>query len=476
MSTPRTRPSLASTRLPAALALVAGLALPMVGCGGAPAETAPSGAPSSRDALALAPALVDASWPVQMADDAARAPFEGHPGWTALFARDLDAARAAFGAEGSTGRGLSRSHAELSAMYRQAALLAANATRHVYGTDRQKDSDPPQVDYVLGVSHALLGACAEASAALGAATGEGVPAAGSAYWVEQAAEAPCGALALDAPSGAFPVPGEDPAPGTRPTPAPMPHLQFAEPGDGDRMVDVADPAALMALAAWHEAAARAAAPEGEAVFVDALLAPWRLPGEAMPPVGGDGAAAEWLFGGFALSAGDVPFLAAAPRDGVAAVAAHAATSPLAAALAPAVDGDKIDPDRVLDTSAAVGQVLEAAMAARSGGVQGFHRPFAEVARVAVLRAGMLVADGADQYRDAGILRINALERSNGPTADPVFLMSVAAWDAGNRNPLRAQEIIHSLARSHPAVEAARTPLDALHIRLSRSAASGGPVF
>ena len=89
---------------------------------------------------------------------------------------------------------------------------------------------------------------------------------------------------------------------------------------------------------------------------------------------------------------------------------------------------------------------------------------------------MLVADGAGQYRDAGILRINALERSNGPAGDPVFLLSVAAWDAGNRNPLRAQELIHALAKAHPALEAARIPLDALHIRLSRNTASGGPVF
>jgi hypothetical protein len=116
------------------------------------------------------------------------------------------------------------------------------------------------------------------------------------------------------------------------------------------------------------------------------------------------------------------------------------------------------------------------MAAAGGGVQAFHRPFAEIARVAVLRAGMLVADGAGQYRDAGILRINALERSNGPAGDPVFLLSVAAWDAGNRNPLRAQELIHALAKAHPALEAARIPLDALHIRLSRNTASGGPVF
>jgi hypothetical protein len=115
------------------------------------------------------------------------------------------------------------------------------------------------------------------------------------------------------------------------------------------------------------------------------------------------------------------------------------------------------------------------MAAKAGKEEGFHRPFADIARVAVLRAGMLVADAAGQYRDAGILRINALERSTGPTGDPVFLMAVAAWDAGNRNPQRAQDLIHSLTGRFPGVDAARYPLDAMHIRLARNAGPATPV-
>lgn len=420
--------------------------------------------------------LVAATWPVQMADDAARARFEGHPGWTALFSRDLGAALVGFAGDETQRRGLARTHALLAALHRQGALLAANATRHVYGTDRQAAVDPPEVDYVVGISQALLGACPEAAAALGVAKGEGVPAEGVAYWMMRSAEAPCGDLSLDAPPAAFPRPAAGPTPGERPAPAAVPHHQYPEQGAEGRMVAVTNPAALMALAAWHEAAARAAAPEGEARYVDATLAPWRLPGESRPRVDTTEGAPEWLFAGFALAPGDLAFLAETSADGVVAVGAHAGTSPLAAALQPAVVEDAIDPDAVLDLAAAVGRQVETAMAARGGGAKDFHRPFAEIARVAVLRAGMLVADGAGQYRDAGILRINALERSNGPAGDPVFLLSVAAWDAGNRNPLRAQELIHSLAKSHPALEAARTPLDALHIRLSRNTASGGPVF
>ncbi|MEC8423605.1 MAG: hypothetical protein VX000_07495, partial [Myxococcota bacterium] len=332
------------------------------------------------------------------------------------------------------------------------------------------------VDYVVGISQALLGACPEAAASLEKTKGADVPAEGLGYWTTSAADAPCGDLSLDAPEGAFPRPAEGPAPGKRPTPAALPHHRYPEQGEEGRMVAVTNPAALMALAAWHEAAARAAAPEGDSVYIDATLAPWRLPGESRRQLEAIEHAPEWLFAGFALASGDLAFLAEASADGVAAVGAHAGTSPLAAALQPAVGADAIDPDAVLDLAAAVGRQVETAMAAGGGGAKDFHRPFAEIARVAVLRAGMLVADGAGQYRDAGILRINALERSNGPAGDPVFLLSVAAWDAGNRNPLRAQELIHSLAKSHPALEAARTPLDALHIRLSRNTASGGPVF
>ena len=106
-----------------------------------------------------------------------------------------------------------------------------------------------------------------------------------------------------------------------------------------------------------------------------------------------------------------------------------ARSPLAAAVAPAMVDGQIDVDKVLDQAARLGRQLNARMVEVSGQEEGFHRPFADTAKVATLRAGMMVADATNQYRDAGILRLNALEASSGPLADPVFFMSVAAWDA-----------------------------------------------
>ena len=106
---------------------------------------------------------------------------------------------------------------------------------------------------------------------------------------------------------------------------------------------------------------------------------------------------------------------------------------------------------------------------------GFHRPFAQFARIAVLQAGMIVADANDQYRDAGILRLEALERMESVSIDPVFAMSVAAWDAGNRNPMRPEDILHTFSDSFPSLTAARSPLEALHLRRSRTAAPTSPV-
>jgi hypothetical protein len=92
---------------------------------------------------------------------------------------------------------------------------------------------------------------------------------------------------------------------------------------------------------------------------------------------------------------------------------------------------------------------------------------------------MRVADKAGQYRDAGILRLEALERMEGGKGsvqrDPAFALSVAAWDASNRSPLRPEEILHKLIPDFPALAVARSPLEALHLRLNRHAAPSTPV-
>ena len=111
--------------------------------------------------------LVNAAWQVRMADASVRAPFESSGAWANLFNRAHDEALRAFAADPGAGRGLARVHLELAELFREAARLNANATRHVYGTDRQPE-DPVEVAYLLGASAALLGDNEAANAAFAA--------------------------------------------------------------------------------------------------------------------------------------------------------------------------------------------------------------------------------------------------------------------------------------------------------------------
>jgi hypothetical protein len=115
------------------------------------------------------------------------------------------------------------------------------------------------------------------------------------------------------------------------------------------------------------------------------------------------------------------------------------------------------------------------MAGAAGQEASFHRAFADYARVGLLRAGDRLAFKLGDTDAGGRLRINALDRTSGSTLDPLFLLSVAAWDAGNRNSVRAEELVHGQLTEVPGLEAARLPLDALHIRLSRNAVAGPPM-
>ena len=492
---PAPRASNPGALLLAALLLAGGPVVASVamvsGCGGGGCGTGAPEVPAAELATQVLPqALAEATWPVRMADDAARAPFEAHPGWALLFQRDHGQALAAFSSDRGDGRGLARTHAELAALYRQAALLGARSAQNTYG-DARAAEDPVEVDYLLGVAAALDGKPDLARAAF-TALGDAGPeplkqaAAGWQAWLAAGSAWPPDAALTAIPGAPGPVePGQAPEVGS------LPHFQLVERSAEQRTVEVGDPTSLYLLARWHEAAARQAAPaDGEAI--DLYLAPWRLPAERAPaPAAGNTAATTgspttappgavsiddaWLFGGFVLAPADLRFLAEASTEGVAAVTRHQADSPLAAAVAPAIVDGQVVPDRMLDQAAWLGQQLEARMAARAGSEQPFHEPFARLGMVAVLRAGMIVADANGQFRDAGVLRINALDRSVEAAADPVFLASVAAWDAGNRNALRAQELVHGLVRRYPPLQAARYSLDSLHIRTSRNAAPAAPV-
>ena len=130
------------------------LALGLSGCVGDEGSSADGADGTAEAAPAAIPApLLAETWPVRLSDDAARAPFEGDAGWSALFQRDYGQALAAFQAAGESA-GLARVHVELAALHAQAALLSANSTLGVYGQDRQ-DVDPAAVDYLVAAAHGV---------------------------------------------------------------------------------------------------------------------------------------------------------------------------------------------------------------------------------------------------------------------------------------------------------------------------------
>lgn len=440
---------------------------------------------SNSPASSVPAELIAGTWQVRMAKNEARAPFEGRAAWVSYFSGRRDEALRGFQSESDL-PALARAHAEYAALYRQGALLAANATLQVYGADKQ-ESDPAEVAYLLGVS-GVLTATPEQAAKLGSSSGSKVAtvAARDARWAAWSKSATAGTLP-DEPAGLAAISG---------TPGEMPGSTFellelplvGEPGT----VQAGDPGELWALSRWHEARAREAAPAaGESI--DQVIDSFRLAVE--PKVERTTATANdtWLFMSAYTSAADLQY-AANLGQGRDTTAAMAATSVYAAAVlgctvplppAPRSDGAAPQPgetpattnvDCLVDAAAHVGKAIEEAMATQNGGqVDGFHRSFADYARAGVLRLGEMAARVRGESEAAGRLRINAFDRSIGNAADPVFYLAMAAWDAGNRNTPRAAELVHQLLPGAPGLTVARAPLDALHIRLSRNAVPGVPM-
>ena len=449
------------------VSVVIALAALALGCGSVTEPTKGS----EKVYAAVDGALIVKTWPARMADDAIRARFEGGDGWRAIFESDLQGAIAAFSG-GSDPRGLARAHQGIADLYRQAALLSAHATVEAYGVDGL-ETDPLELSYVIGVGHAIRGERDAALERFSSVDAKGPFGAKASAWktaLSSEGEMP-DLQTLSSISGDL---GEV-TPGTDPAFSSEPDALLPERTEQAKEMAVMDPTRLLTRSAWHAAAASMSAPPTDSGVLAQVASRYAV-GSPDPnthvelPV--DDA---WLFCSNDLMAADVGFIAEASVKGVAAVTSWADKSVLAAAVQPAIVDGKVVPDAVLDAGFALQKQLQATMADIGGGEQAFHRPFALRSRVAVLLAGMVVADANDQYRDAGILRLNALERMEQTGLDPVFALSVAAWDAGNRNPLRPEEITHQLKTSYPALFATRAPLEALHLRRSRNAGPSNPV-
>lgn len=431
------------------------------GCGGASSQDArvenpTEGVPVER---------LEPTWVVALASETDVAKWANDEGWVSLvIKRDYGRAVQQLGRGG--GLPAARAHAEAAAVYREAALLMSHALVEVYGETPQA-SDPLGTRHLLAVSYAVLGDRAKAKASSDALPPDDVTAAWHGPWKSWLATP-------DAPwppdLSSLPVTLPKPAVGEWPQPTDFLVYEMPEQAGSTSKRSMADPGLLIALAEWHEAAAHLAAPDA-AAQVDSLRAGYYLPADAPPAPAGD-LPFELYFGSDQLVPGDAAFLADlhGPK-GAAAVDAHAATSLLAEVASRSRVNGKVDAQAALDVVSRLRDDLVARAAAKAGGEAGHQRVFADIAYTGALRALALVAEVEGDREVSGLLRINALEHSQKHTACPVGMLALAAWDASNRYPLRAQEILHGQIKRYPTLEVARYGLDVLGLRVNSESVS-----
>jgi hypothetical protein len=389
--------------------------------------------------------------------------FASKQGWISLvMGRNLKSSVEQLGPSG--GPAGARVHTEAAFMFRQAALLSSHSLIETYAATPEP-TDPVGVAHLLTVSYAVVGDLQQAKlqAARLADVAEDPTLAWHtpwATWLASGAEWPpqLADLPLELPT---------PASGVWPTVDRLPHYRLPEQGT-DSIREMGDPGALVALALWHDAAAALADPK-QAAAARSVRAGYHLPAESAPAPVAD-VPMELLFGADIGTPADAQFLADLHgKAGLGAVEAHMDTSALAwIAFTSRGDSGKISTDRAVDVLTAYRADLMQACAARTGNeVQLHQRQFVDMVYVGAYRSLALVAELEGDREASGLLRINAMEKSQKATACPVGLLALGAWDASNRYPTRAQDILHALARRFPSLETARYGLDVMALRVSR---------
>jgi len=415
--------------------------------------------------------LLDRAWPVAMGDAAARGPYEAGRGWVSLVVkRDTRGCVSDLGAEGGTPA--ARCHAEAAAMYREAAMLYAESIVASWGV-MAEETDPREGAHLLAVSYAILGDIEKAKAE--SAKLATLPAAGDdptvawhapwKAWLDSGAVWPPDLSSLPIELGA-------PASGTWPSGKPFPHYVLVERSEAKRTIEASDLSELIAQALWHDEAARMAAPDDTILTLAGIQHrfPIELKSGALATASAVTLPTDFLFGTDYLVPEDAQYLADLLGPvGTAAVEAWKDRSLLAALAADSRVEGKIDPEKAIDVAAETRRLTLARLKEQAGGnTEGFHRTFADIARVAVLRGLALTAEAEGDREVSGRLRILALESSNDEwTADASALLAMAAWDAHNEYPVRATEILHNLIRRYPTLEPARFGVDLLALRVSR---------
>jgi hypothetical protein len=425
----------------------------LLGCGGG------GGANQATSDQALVPdSLLQNSWQIRVASAEAMGELAGKPAWQAYFKHDYSTALQAFGA----GAGAARMHAELSGLYRQASRIQANAIRATYGAEQIREGDPLEVGYLLGVASWIAGDAQGVKDQMGAANLKSSKVKPLVEAVAQwtAADFEPGETSLFDP-GAVQV-------GSVPGAAETPHFLLPE-QMGEGVVEVTDPTQTIRLAEWHESAALQADPAA-----GRILDLWRL--DWQPTLGGETLGLDGLFLGPWMSDADLNFVRAIQIAGEEPVAIQdwASKSAFAAALVPCVSKE-VDAECVIDRAADLQSQLEAAMELAAGEKTADHPMLASHARVGLIRAAARLARNLQDEKGEGLLRLAALDASDGPALDPLYQLSMSAWDTHNRNPHRAQALLHEEVSRAPGLDAARYSLNVLYLRVSRDAGDGIPM-
>lgn len=412
--------------------------------------------------------LLKKSWIFRMSDDAVRAPFEGDDGWTAYFNRNYEDAAGSL-----QGEGLARIHAEIASVYRQSILVHANATKHNYETDRQ-DEDSVDTFYLRGVSKIFLNDFEGGVDDFSKLEDEKLKLY-SEQWVAFTKANATDRPEIKANFANVPQKIDAAAKFRLET---LPHFQIKTSFEGT-YASVTDATELWVRSVWHEKVAKSLVQDPKKI--DIWMAPWKLPFEEREALAEGGRPTlddSWGFLSPYLVPEDLFFIYDLQVVGVQALGEWDEKSLLATVLNDCMekneDGTKnvLKVEKVLNAAGKLEAQLNEEMKNSTGGTQPFYSLFADFAEQSVLRAGVLVADANEQYRDAGKLRINVNDLALTNSQDPVFLVSFAAWDVGNRYPLRAQQTLHRYESDFPALKIAGNPLGTLQIRLGKSAASG----
>lgn len=421
-------------------------------CGGGGESTPP---PAAAEVVQVAPELLAQSWQLAFASPDAMGEMASQPSWGAYFKKDYEAAIAAFESPAAQ----ARAHAELAAAYRQAALLQANAIVQTYGEGQAREGDPSESAYLLGAAHWIHNQRTEALESLNSVAAGSSQVAGlketASRWTSEAPGLPASAEL-----------GE-PAAGVLPRLPQNPHYEFPE-QVGERMVEASDPGLSLHLSQWHETVATELDPAS-----GMWLNPWRLPGEesssASDLEAGTLFLSPWMTSGDLELVGELASAEPASVD----LSAYSSRSAIAQLLESCI-GEGVDAECVVDQANGLHKQLMAAMEAAAG-QSADHPMLADLGKAGVIRAGVRLAQHRGDEQAEGVLRVAALDTATGPSVDPVFQLSMAAWDTQNRNTQRAQDLLHGQRFSVPGTDAIRISLNALSLRVSRDAGAGMPM-